>query len=95
MEYGFDRPIELGELFLPPRIEIDGDQLVWSGFDGPLKTSRVVPEILEGFTSLSDAPDKQICAYARRFGVLKICEHSVPMSHQQGLPSVVRQTGPT
>lgn len=39
--------------------------------------------LLEKFAALAEAPDVSILAYARRWGVLEICEHGVPATHRR------------
>jgi hypothetical protein len=41
-------------------------------------------EFLEKFLQLAEAPAEKILAYARNWGVLEICEHNLPASHQPG-----------
>lgn len=39
------------------------------------------PHVLDGFMHLADADDERILSFARRWGVLDLCEHGIPMTH--------------
>lgn len=40
------------------------------------------PHVLDGFMHLADADDERILGFARRWGVLDLCEHGLPVSHE-------------
>ena len=56
----------------------DGDPEQW-------RRVRTTRDFLHRFLKLADAPAKNIETFARRFGVLAICQdHGLPVSHQEG-----------
>jgi hypothetical protein len=80
------RPVRSGSLIVPKEIELDTrrSMLVWSYVKG----ERLVPagdsQILEKFITLSTASDEAILAYAKKWGVLGLCEeHGLPYTHNQ------------
>lgn len=90
-----DRPMQAGLLFSPKDVQLEGDRLVWSALSARYKRTRV--GMLEDFIALCDAEDypAAVLAYARKWGVLGICEHGMPCSHNQprlptGWPGVVQ-----
>jgi hypothetical protein len=67
----------------PRRLEIDRGHLVW--YARPSERVSAAPGMLEQFVALSDASAEQIAAYARRWGVLGLCEpHHRPMTGLTG-----------
>ncbi len=73
---------------IPKRIVLDGDRLRWMwtpGRDRPgITPERLIGPaagLLEEFLRLRDAPADQILRYARRWGVLGLCEHDFPAQH--------------
>jgi len=86
-----DQPMASGLLFVPQEIELDGEFLTWSWVapwawseDGPkVRYRHPKPGMLADFLRLEDARDDKILAYARRWGVLGICDHGLPCSHNQ------------
>ena len=116
MEFGDvfpDRPMQSGRLFVPQKIQVDGDSLTWSwvppwvpqGDEKRVTYRQAKPGMLADFIRLHDANDETILAYARKWGMLGLCEHGLPCSHNQGtsgpscLPMLVtplpRQKGST
>jgi hypothetical protein len=73
-----DRPMQAGVLYVPRRLELTDDAILWNG---PLKDVRPGPGLLKDFVELYDKSDQEIFHYARRWGVLGICKHGVPASH--------------
>jgi hypothetical protein len=63
---------------------LDGDRLFWSV---ELGNPETVPKqkqgtgLLDGFVRLADASPEKILAYARKWGILEICEHGLPSTH--------------
>ena len=91
--HGRGRTITARPLRVPPMVAIDGDRLVWEGVvreaGGRRLGARQVaipPDLLARFVALADAPDAHIERFARRYGVLMICEHGLPCSHQRATP---------
>jgi hypothetical protein len=70
--------MQAGVSYVPQHLELTADAILWAG---PLKDVRPGPGLLEDFVELWDAPDAAILRYARRWGVLGICKHGVPASH--------------
>jgi hypothetical protein len=69
---------------LPARVELDGNDLVW--VEATSGGTRVEPGrgLLERFIELSDSSGEAILQYARRWGVLCLCSHGLPMTHNPG-----------
>jgi hypothetical protein len=81
-------PIEPSYIPVPGVIELEGDKLIWRGvIPGLERTEYSNKELLDRFIHLADADAKQILAYARKWGVLHICEHGLPASHNPQLYS--------
>ncbi len=78
------RPLALVPLDVPPWIELDdtGEGLVWSrGVGTQFHLRAPNRRMLLAFTKLVDAPAEAIRDYARRYGVLRLCEHWLPCTH--------------
>ena len=73
----------VGELMVPNDVELEGEWLCWGWRGDPLQwtTRRPGPHILSDFVRLADGDGPTIRAYARRWGILGICEHGLPSSH--------------
>ena len=73
----------VGELMVPNDVELEGEWLCWGWGVDPLQwtTRRPGPHILSDFVRLADGDGSTIRAYARRWGILGICEHGLPSSH--------------
>ena len=70
LQWGFD----IGSASDP----VDLDRQQW-------RRVRTTRDFLHRFLKLADAPAKNIETFARRFGVLAICQdHGLPVSHQEG-----------
>lgn len=87
-------------LNVPPVVTLDQSDLVWdipleeTGYDIEIKGKRVresvfrwehrepTAETLQGFINLDS--DESILAYARKWGVLGLCEHRLPFGHNWG-----------
>ena len=78
-----DRPMREGMLYSPRDIELDGERLIWVGQSMRYKHAK--PEMLDDFIGLCDAErfSSAVLAYARRWGVLGLCEHGLPSSHHR------------
>lgn len=82
-----ERFIDGSRIGSPPVIELEGERLIWARSYGESGTIRdPAPGMLAEFVRLSDAPAQAILDYARRWGVLFICKHGVPASHNQAQP---------
>jgi hypothetical protein len=80
------RPVATMALWPPPsRIEVDGEDLVLTderhASEGKPPNRYPGPGMLEEFVGLEHAPNHTIAAYARLWGVLDICTHGLPASH--------------
>jgi hypothetical protein len=80
-----DRRLALGDWVVPGEIVLDNaqDRLVWRYRvgSGPPRRRRPREHPLESFLELAEAPAEDILNYAKRYGVLYICEHDLPSSH--------------
>jgi predicted RNA-binding Zn-ribbon protein involved in translation (DUF1610 family) len=65
---------------VPSGIRVDGDQLRYGDFRGNGTKWVVNPgmNLLTGFMALEKAPADQVAQYAKRWGVLGLCQHTVP-----------------
>ena len=84
--------------YVPTRFKIEGDNLYWRDatdmVDGVMRADfafRVSPDrktlrekILFGFTRLANASNEEILDYARQWGILGICVHNRPTTHEKG-----------
>lgn len=74
--------IQTSEVPVPPEIEIHGDRICWSIRNWKsIRLVRPSRAMLDQFLSLSNADVEQMRAFARKYGVLAICEHGKPTSH--------------
>jgi hypothetical protein len=81
-EINLDSPVEPSYIPVPGEVELDGDRLVWRGVvAGMERTEYSNKDLLDRFITLADADKRQILSYARKWGVLHICEHGLPASH--------------
>ena len=81
-----------GELLVPEVVELEGERLWWAG---SVRTRRLRPGLFQRFLDLAEAPAPKIRDYARRWGVLGICKHGLPASHNPDLRHVGQPwTGP-
>jgi len=88
---GLDRPVAALEWQAPAWVRADGPFLLWQpGSHAPLVAPR--KGMLEAFLALGDAPPQRIAAFASRWGVLGICEHDLPCSHNP--PPIGAYNGP-
>jgi hypothetical protein len=75
-----DRPMATSR-WLVPVVELEGERLVWKDATIPSQYARPGPGLLERFIELHGAAPPAIRAYARRWGVLGICKHQLPATH--------------
>jgi hypothetical protein len=73
------RPLAWDRWWVPAPVDQKGNRLVWGLRDG--RCTVATGELLGDFVGLTDAPDKRILGFARRWGVLGICRHGLPASH--------------
>lgn len=91
------RPLAMDAWYLPAKVAIQGEWLISSWIDPKwwrvkrlqewkdLRPTASPPgaELLEQFVRLADATPKEILGFARRWGILEICEHNLPQTHDQ------------
>lgn len=79
-----ERPMQTGMLFSPGRVDLDGDRLIWNPLGGRYK--RAKEKMLVGFILLCDADDfpAAVLSFAKTWGVLGVCKHNLPCSHNPG-----------
>jgi hypothetical protein len=73
-----DRPLQTGFSYVPVEIEVVDNAVVWSA---DCKSVRYGVGLLTDFVELYDSSDDEIVRYARQWGVLGICKHGLPASH--------------
>jgi hypothetical protein len=95
---GLTRPMTTAGWRVPAVVELEGTQLLWRYHDGDHlgPTIRPRPKLLETFVALADADPEAIRDYARKWGILMICEHGIPAGHSAPrLPMSDVLNGPT
>ena len=78
-----DRRVAIHSWFVPGIIRLENENLRWNYLPESLKSGRQLHPsqgMLESFLELAQAPDRNIARYAKRWGVLGICEHRLPSS---------------
>jgi hypothetical protein len=79
-----ERPVGDDEWTIPGRVELVGNRLLWwprAGPMAPLVKSR--RGLLRQFEQLADASGDRIVKYARRWGILGLCRHGLPMGFRR------------
>jgi hypothetical protein len=66
---------------VPRNIELEDDRLVWKFEAGTERRVAPKPQMLDDFVQLGDQPPAVILRYARRWGLLHLCKHGLPASH--------------
>lgn len=92
-EIGFlGRPLPASRCLTPVRVEIDGERLYYGRGEG-LEVERLIlrrisppSELLDRFVSLSNGSASAVKKFASKYGVLGICEHGLPCTHQSCVP---------
>jgi hypothetical protein len=74
-----DRTFPLGEVLVPLGCRVQSDGFRWTGLE--LKEPPSGAPLLENFMKLVTASDDSIFRYARRFGVMGVCEHGTFGGH--------------
>jgi hypothetical protein len=80
---------ENNRLLVPTSIQLQADELVWN----PIKTKIVVKDVDKdedltlNFARLISVESASILDFARKWGVLGLCEHGLPFTHNQ--PSII------
>src|ERR1700682_234453 len=78
----------VGQLQVPsPRVEVAGDRLIVPGRapdgDSDWKAVEAPDDLLRRFVALTGAKDEKILGFARRWGLLGLCEHGLPSEHNR------------
>lgn len=79
-----DRRVAVHTWFVPGLIWLEGERLRWDYSPESLKAGRELapsPDMLESFLMLRETSGRKILQYAKRWGVLGICQHDLPCSH--------------
>ena len=84
-----ERPLSGDEWFVPSNIQLSPDQRnMWWSY-APLsafttgKRSTLKVGLLERFVSLAKGTPEDVLRYAKEYGVLYLCQHDLPSSHQE------------
>lgn len=90
-EQGFlgDASLSSSKAGIPAYVELKGNRLLWTWWD-PADPTKAPHEaepkgMLDTFVRIQDGP--AVLRFARRYGVLGICEHGLPASHNPPPPS--------
>lgn len=73
------RPLAYTTLPVPRTFGSEGDRILWRG---PLDDRAPDDDALDAFLRLDTASVDRVLAFVRRFGVLRICRHGMPLSHR-------------
>lgn len=81
----FDRPYQGRQFRAPVILGNDDGFLLWHWEDkvtsNPLRPEAHGLDLLIEFMNLADAPVETVLAFARKWGVLEICRHGLPCTH--------------
>src|SRR5260221_177000 len=76
------RPAPVDPLLVPGKVWISGDSLEWAhSRNYPARRVRTPPNLLQQFTDLRNGSDEEVAAFASKYGVLGICHHDWPRTH--------------
>ncbi len=83
LDDGEPKPLSATRWTVPTTVELDRSSmhLVWHSDGGRERWVKPGPKMLERFIGLRSAPPDRILAYARAWGLLEICRHGLPRSH--------------
>ncbi|MCI0485773.1 MAG: hypothetical protein L0229_04145 [Blastocatellia bacterium] len=86
-EGGLERLLDPARWSAPVKIDLDldRDRLVWEQKD-PFNFITEGSGMLDQFIKLTDAPPERIRDYARRWGILDVCKHDLPFTHNPAPP---------
>lgn len=80
-------PLDITGWYVPEVVNLQGDDLVWDWFSTNARAGqeanriRATSELLGNFIRLHDADDDRILKFARKWGMLYLCEHGLPARH--------------
>jgi hypothetical protein len=80
---GLTRPVRTSNWRVPAAVDLDGNRLRWNYCDGDRlgEVIGVRDRLIDDFVKLADKSPEDIRDFARRWGVLMICEHGRPGGH--------------
>ena len=80
---GLTRPVTTSNWRVPAAVDLDGNRLRWNYRDGDRlgEVIGVRDRLIDEFVELADKSPEDIRDFARRWGVLMICEHDRPAGH--------------
>lgn len=73
-----DRPVQSDRWDRPGQLHLRDGLLIWSGREKAPSPNRTV---FESFLKLANATDRAILTFAKKWGVLYLCQHRLPSSH--------------
>ena len=85
-EFTIHPDFPMGPLPVPGRVKAEGDRLFWSPDVEGHREVNPPENLLAVFAGLASAAPEEIAAFAEQFGVLEICEHELPRSHNPSRP---------
>jgi hypothetical protein len=73
------RTVPLGDVCSPSLAEVSDSSIT----GGEMHRRKTAPDLLERFCGIAEAPDTAaaVVAFAKRWGVLGLCEHGLPYGH--------------
>jgi hypothetical protein len=75
-----ERSFPMAKIRVPDDVALDGTNLVWKT-DATVRRVEPGKRMLQDFINLNDADDLGILKYAQRWGVLALCTHRWPSTH--------------
>ena len=74
-----NRALSLGDVCAPSLVEVLGSSII----GGEVFRRKTVPDLLERFCRIAEAPNTAaaVVAFAKRWGLLGLCEHGLPYGH--------------
>lgn len=76
---------------VPAEIELEGSEIRWNPQDANFVTKEVKKELLLDFARLVLVGSESILEFARSWGVLGLCEHGLPATHNPAQHSLSGQ----
>jgi hypothetical protein len=80
-----ERELPLGAWLVPPGLDLQDGWLIYERRPIRMKEQAVIAGIKQNFlfdfSELAEADDARILKYARKFGVLGLCQHEKPLGH--------------
>jgi len=85
--YGLDRPFNAGSTFVPENLRYDAvrEAILWKPrLDTRSFRAGAERGVLDNFVALVDSPPEAYLRFARKWGILDLCEHDLPALHTGG-----------